>query len=668
MNTFFEVVPDISPTSTGIDGYTDKTSVEQGGTIQFFVSIRGISPLIPAEFTIQISREEENLVPITTLQGLSYEQTTHSDPAVNGCGWEPSLTWIVSPPDPSEPYKSGVYRATLNSGSASSYFWFIVKAANPGVNAKILYVASVNTWQAYNPFDGYDQNGNWIFKNLYYGPDGSYETRARQVSFNRPFIYTGFDYFEIRFIQWYYKAKANGKFQDLNIEIEFCTSVDLHENLNNFVGNYKLILSIGHDEYWSWEMRDTIENFVKNGGNVAFFSGNVCWWQVRLADDEQNNHFRTMICYKEIQQPDGTYSPGEDPYLTSPPPQNQHTTCNWFNVLPNRPENVMTGVSYYWGTALLGGYSASYVARLHKHWLLKNTELAFGDTFGGALFSGMFETDASDFEDNDRGFPIPSGKNAYGFSAPKDLVILATADLSHIGDNHQGPDFGYWSGPNYHNGWGTIGIFRKPAAVTNGFVFHGGNYNWAYQGLGDYLVNNNWNEFCSMTKNVFEILSIDFQPQAFLLDNSDFELGSLSGWEQKGNGQFSIASPGYDSSNCVKIDASNNSGLSYLSQKYIPVRTNRPYRIKCFAKPDNGVLSSKSISIRLETLDVNNKPDIEFLTATYPISGTDWLELSAEGSFTLSNNADIMVQVMVKLQVDNNQSAYFDNVIVEEMP
>ena len=67
-------------------------------------------------------------------------------------------------------------------------------------------------------------------------------------------------------------------------------------------------------------------------------------------------------------------------------------------------------------------------------------------------------------------------------------------------------------------------------------------------------------------------------------------------------------------------------------------------------------------------MDVNNQPDIEFLTAAYPISGTDWLELSAEGSFVLSNNADIMVHVMVKLQVDNNQSAYFDDVIVEEMP
>jgi hypothetical protein len=247
MNPFFEVVPDISPTPTGIDGYTDKTSVEQGGTIQFFVSIRGVSINNPAPFTIEISREEDTLVPITTLNGSSYEQTTNSDPAVNGCGWQSSLTWTVAPPDPTTPpYKSGVYRATLTSGTASFYFWFIVKSANPGINTKILYVASVNTWQAYNVFDGYDQNGNLIYKSLYRGPDGSYETRARQVSFNRPFSYTGFDYFEIHFIQWFYKAKANGKFQDPNIEIEFCTSIDIHENPN------KLCSVLQFDnEYWT---------------------------------------------------------------------------------------------------------------------------------------------------------------------------------------------------------------------------------------------------------------------------------------------------------------------------------------------------------------------------------------------------------------------------------
>ena len=38
---------------------------------------------------------------------------------------------------------------------------------------------------------------------------------------------------------------------------------------------YSLYLSVGHDEYWSAGMRDTVEGFVARGGNAAFLSGNT---------------------------------------------------------------------------------------------------------------------------------------------------------------------------------------------------------------------------------------------------------------------------------------------------------------------------------------------------------------------------------------------------------
>lgn len=38
---------------------------------------------------------------------------------------------------------------------------------------------------------------------------------------------------------------------------------------------------VGHDEYWSWEMRDAVDSFVDRGGRLARFAGNY-FWQVRL--------------------------------------------------------------------------------------------------------------------------------------------------------------------------------------------------------------------------------------------------------------------------------------------------------------------------------------------------------------------------------------------------
>src|SRR6185312_7343389 len=109
-------------------------------------------------------------------------------------------------------------------------------------------------------------------------------------------------------------------------EVEYCTSIDLHAD-PHFLDNYQLLLSVGHDEYWSKEMRDNVEAFVAGGGNVAFFSGNVCWWQVRFED---NN--RTMVCYKNA---------NEDIQLTGV--DNSRITINWRDQPVSRPENSLTG-------------------------------------------------------------------------------------------------------------------------------------------------------------------------------------------------------------------------------------------------------------------------------------------------------------------------------------
>jgi hypothetical protein len=75
-------------------------------------------------------------------------------------------------------------------------------------------------------------------------------------------------------------------------------------------------------------MRDSVERFVANGGNVAFFSGNVCRWQVRV---ENNN--RTMVCYR--------YRVADDPLAGT---DNERVTVNWYAAPVDRPGNRMTGV------------------------------------------------------------------------------------------------------------------------------------------------------------------------------------------------------------------------------------------------------------------------------------------------------------------------------------
>ena len=75
--------------------------------------------------------------------------------------------------------------------------------------------------------------------------------------------------------------------------LDIISQTDLHFRPELLEG-YACVALIGHDEYWSWEMRDAIDAYVERGGHVARFAGNFMW-QIRL-----ENEGRTQVCYKYI--------------------------------------------------------------------------------------------------------------------------------------------------------------------------------------------------------------------------------------------------------------------------------------------------------------------------------------------------------------------------------
>src|SRR5262249_27921429 len=135
---------------------------------------------------------------------------------------------------------------------------------------------------------------------------------------------------------------------------------------------YRLVLSVGHDEYWSAPMRDHLEAFIASGGNVAFFSGNACFWQVRSADGG-----RALVGWKQDYQGDPLYAGGDHPLL-SPMGSNR---------LVKRPENQLTGVSFAYG-----GYHrffeqypdgpGAYTVHRPDHWVFAGTGLKQRDLLG----------------------------------------------------------------------------------------------------------------------------------------------------------------------------------------------------------------------------------------------------------------------------------------------
>ena len=208
--------------------------------------------------------------------------------------------------------------------------------------------------------------------------------------------------------------------------LDYCTNADLEDHATLLIDNgapaYSLYLSVGHDEYWSGPMRDTVEDFIAAGGNAAFLSGNTAFWQVRHEDPTPTGPGKTMIGYKGQFKSDPVFGTDKQATLTS----------IWSDHLLERPENHMTGVSFSRGgyhrigkrvTNGAGGYT------MHRtdHWLFEHTGLGYGDVLGGGARVVGYECDGCDFTYRD-GLPYPTGEDG----TPSNFEILGTAPAAHF--------------------------------------------------------------------------------------------------------------------------------------------------------------------------------------------------------------------------------------------
>ena len=188
-------------------------------------------------------------------------------------------------------------------------------------------------------------------------------------------------------------------------------------------GGYRAYLSVGHDEYWSERMRDSVEAFVDAGGNAAFFSGNTSFWQVRFEDD-----YTKVVGYKLALEDDPVY--GTD---------RQHTLSTmWCDPLVGRPENRMTGVSF-----TRGGYAhmpnspqgtGGYTIWRPEHWAFSGLALRAGDQLGAEPVVVGYECDGCELTLRD-GLPVPTGRD----DTPPDFAVLGTAP-AHLWETSEGAD------------------------------------------------------------------------------------------------------------------------------------------------------------------------------------------------------------------------------------
>lgn len=280
-----------------LDGYTDKQSYRAGETVTFFIN--GFNPF--GMF---------NQIPLVTIDGtvplfisgfdnMTIQVPTTAKPWQDGFGYSATNTFVV----PST-LKSGLYFV----GNIP----LIIKGDN--TTADVVVVCPTNTINAYTSAGG---------RSLYIDEadgdcDASTNTgwsnkcnsvlKATTVSFHRPQAFGGG--LMNGFLRWIFSQNYN---------VNVIADIDLDDV--NEISNSKVIVVIGHSEYWTRQARLNLDQFVEGGKDAIILSGNSLWWQVRYEDENLNSDNNKLTCYR----------------YNTPIDCNTETSCPCCSSLPAHP-------------------------------------------------------------------------------------------------------------------------------------------------------------------------------------------------------------------------------------------------------------------------------------------------------------------------------------------
>jgi hypothetical protein len=271
-----------------VKGFASTGAVAPGEAIDFRVTV---DP--PQQFSVDIYRighyGGDGAAQVTTsprLSGIVQPPPLAAGRTVSCHHWWQS--WRLQVPSH---WKTGAYVGVLTTadGKYRSHVPFTVRDRGP---ADLLLVLPDVTWQAYNlyPEDGHTG------ASLYHAWDGDgrllgESEAATTVSFDRPYagaglpLHVGHAY---DFIRW---AERYG------YDLAYADARDLHAGHVDPT-RYRGLVFPGHDEYWSANMRRTVELAREHGTSLVFLSANTMYWQVELGPSPSGVPDRLLTCRK----------------------------------------------------------------------------------------------------------------------------------------------------------------------------------------------------------------------------------------------------------------------------------------------------------------------------------------------------------------------------------
>jgi len=302
--------------------YVDRHSVAPGEKFNLMMAAGPGQPSRRVRLEVfRLGAEGEAPAPVwqSPFVDAVYRGATASGAAI-GPGWPPAIADIHT-----AAWRPGCYvmdvveqtTATRDVRAAS------IVVTNPRRSGAVLMRLPTNTYQAYNPWGGHS---------LY--PNGDDEVRGLVVSFDRPTPPSLFEY-DAYLVAWLETlAPSLGG-------VDYATNFDVHAD-PTLIDHYPLVITGGHDEYWSGEEYDAFEKRIfKRGGNTLFLGADAAYCQVRYGDLNGPpgglGQGRQLVCYKTSADPIARRPGASDP--------GRLITAD-FRQDARRPETMLTGGAY----------------------------------------------------------------------------------------------------------------------------------------------------------------------------------------------------------------------------------------------------------------------------------------------------------------------------------
>jgi hypothetical protein len=303
--------------------------------------------------------------------------------------WTRSLTFTVAPA-----WVQGDYLIKLTGpGNRQSYVPLTIW--DPASTATYVIKNDVFTWQAWNYYGGYD-----YYQGLAACPADVYPlcSRSRVVSYDRPYAAEdgsgNFLALEYPLVRW---AEQHG------LDVTYATDLTVQQD-PGYLLRHKVLLSLGHDECWSYGEREAAVKAYDKGMNIVFFAASPVLRHVRT----QRSPFgpdRELVDYRDS---------AADP-LDGHGNRMEVTGNEWSTPPSSWPEYDFVGDTYsgFLEPGLHTGFTVSDAAA----WIFDGTGLRNGEVVPGVVASDVDQFDAADGQPaNDQIFghsPVPPGEGQH---------------------------------------------------------------------------------------------------------------------------------------------------------------------------------------------------------------------------------------------------------------